>query len=359
MPYTLVVIKPPVAAAETEEWNGSAWSEANDLITARSGTGVGTTEAALLVGGSPVGNTEEWNGTNWSEVTANAYVAPSFHSIGGGGGTVNDAHVYGSSITGAPYRQLNSLLYDGTAWSQDAALNTVRRYASGRGSTSGNVIALGGSNNLKATETYTAAAATTGSFGRVEVTSISGDGSNLTNSALAGTISSSGQIASQISGAFTSGFTVGGDITSIEPTFAYTTPAVNAQIRWRGVSGIQNAGLAFGGETIPARVGLTETFDGTTWTEVNDLITNGTTVGGGTQNATVAFGGWYRSTCTETWDGTSWTEVNNLITSRDSTMNPIKMSHSQNAALAAGGVPGGVSIGCNRRMEWNKLVYFK
>ena len=42
-------------------------------------------------------------------------------------------------------------------WSQDVALNTVRRYASGRGSTSGNVIALGGSNNLKATETYTAA----------------------------------------------------------------------------------------------------------------------------------------------------------------------------------------------------------
>ena len=33
----------------------------------------------------------------------------------------------------------------------------------------------------------------------------------------------------------------------------------------------------------PARVGDTETFDGTTWTEVNNLITNGTTVGGGTK----------------------------------------------------------------------------
>ena len=43
--------------------------------------------------------------SNWS----------SFHSIGGGGGTVNDGHVYGSSIHGAPYRQLNSLLYDGTS----------------------------------------------------------------------------------------------------------------------------------------------------------------------------------------------------------------------------------------------------
>ena len=134
----------------------------------------------------------------------------------------------------APYRQLNSLLYDGTdlglKMSDMNMMNTVRRYASGRGSTSGNVIALGGSNNLKATETYEVTAVdsvVTGSFGRVEVTSISGDGSNLTGTALAGTISSSGQIASQISGAFTSGFTVSGDITSIEPTFAYTTPAVN------------------------------------------------------------------------------------------------------------------------------------
>ena len=61
----------------------------------------------------------EWNGTNWSEVT-NAYVDNSFHSIGGGGGTVNDAHLYGNLFSNYPNRQLNSLLYDGTSWSQDA-----------------------------------------------------------------------------------------------------------------------------------------------------------------------------------------------------------------------------------------------
>ena len=164
MPYTLVVIKyqgsPSEAAAETEEWNGSAWWEVNDLITARSGTGVGTTrEAALLVGGD---SSWKYRRVEWNKLVRSCcpaqmtYVCqPYFHSIGGGGGTVNDAHVYGGYINGSPYRQLNSLLYDGTAWSQDASLNTVRRYASGRGSTSGNVIALGGSNNLKATETYT------------------------------------------------------------------------------------------------------------------------------------------------------------------------------------------------------------
>ena len=78
MPYTSVVIKYQVhhlkalTTAETEEWNGSAWSEVNDLITARTGTGLGTTEAALLIGGDLSGNTEEWNGTNWSEVAAHA-----------------------------------------------------------------------------------------------------------------------------------------------------------------------------------------------------------------------------------------------------------------------------------------------
>ena len=70
--------KSPAAGDETEEWNGSAWSELNDLITARlAGTGVGTTEAALMVGGDTAGNTEEWNGTNWAEVTAGALGGPS------------------------------------------------------------------------------------------------------------------------------------------------------------------------------------------------------------------------------------------------------------------------------------------
>ena len=146
-------------------------------------TGLGTTEAALAVGttsGPTVkGNTEQWNGTNWSEVAAHAIGGPSgigqpynnFHDNGAGGGIVNDAHVYGGSTNGGPYRQGNSLIFDGTTWAQDAALNTVRRYVSGNGTTSGNVIAAGGSDNAQATELFTTGFATA-SFGRVEVTSI-------------------------------------------------------------------------------------------------------------------------------------------------------------------------------------------
>ena len=85
----------------------------------------------------------------------------------------------------------------------------------------------------------------TGSFNRLEVKTLTGDGSNLTGTALAGTVSSSAQLATQISGSFTSGFTVGGDITNVQPTFAYRLLTSNlSSARWRGASGIKTAGLA-------------------------------------------------------------------------------------------------------------------
>ena len=53
---------------------------------------------------------------------------------------------------------------------------------------------------------------TTASFDRIVATTFSGSAANLTNTTLTGTISSSGQIASQISGSFTSGFEFDGEI---------------------------------------------------------------------------------------------------------------------------------------------------
>ena len=58
---------------ECEQYDGSAWTEKNDINTARQGAaGIGTTAAANAVGGSiPGGMTgvnESWNGTCWSEV---------------------------------------------------------------------------------------------------------------------------------------------------------------------------------------------------------------------------------------------------------------------------------------------------
>ena len=56
---------------ETEEYNGSAWSEQNDLNTGRYALGgMGTQTAALAFGGQTntnLNNSEEYNGTSWTE----------------------------------------------------------------------------------------------------------------------------------------------------------------------------------------------------------------------------------------------------------------------------------------------------
>jgi len=51
-----------------------------------------------------------------------------------------------------------------------------------------------------------------------------------------------------------------------------TGGALNTARAWLGGAGIQTATLAFGGET-PTKVGNTEKYDGSSWTEVNDLNT--------------------------------------------------------------------------------------
>jgi len=133
--------------------------------------------------------------------------------------------------------------------------------------------------------------------------------------------------------------------------------AMNTARRGQRGSGSKTAGLVFGGGSPPPLV-LTESYDGTSFTEVSDLNTgknNG--AGFGTQASTIAtdeanvelwngsswtettenntdrtdilgatgptsagiiFGGYttVRVTNTETWNGTSWTEVNDLNNAR-------------------------------------------
>ena len=91
-------------------------------------------------------------------------------------------------------------------------------------------------------------------------------------------------------------------------------------------AGIQTAGIVFGGQPPPAQA-ITESYNGTNWTEVNDLnLGRMNLAGGGTQTAGLAFGGLAptpsggppNSQCnqTEKWNGSNWTEVNDLNTAR-------------------------------------------
>ena len=91
-----------------------------------------------------------------------------------------------------------------------------------------------------------------------------------------------------------------------------------ARARNAGAGATQTAALSFGGEV--SNEGLTEIWDGSSWTEVGDLSTprSGHT-GTGTTTAALGSGGKIGEnfqTINEQWNGSSWTEVGDLNTAR-------------------------------------------
>ena len=93
---------------------------------------------------------------------------------------------------------------------------------------------------------------------------------------------------------------------STAAAFKYQYPAVTTSGAWAtggnmntarsggGSAGTSNSSaLAFGGE-LPANTAVTESYDGTSWTELNDLNSaRRYLAGAGTQTSALAFGGFY------------------------------------------------------------------
>jgi len=110
-------------------------------------------------------------------------------------------------------------------------------------------------------------------------------------------------------------------------------------------AGITTAALAIGGEAGTVRAEV-ESYDGTTWTEVNDLNTAKrlTAAAGSTNTAVLAFGGAIAPTAqtatTEDWDGASWTEVNDLNSARQQ----LAGTGTNTSALGIGGNEPGTGI---------------
>ena len=106
----------------------------------------------------------------------------------------------------------------------------------------------------------------------------------------------------------------------------------------------------FGGG--PPAVGVTEEYDGTSWTETADLNTARSKPGGaGIQTNALAFGGGPGSkTVTESWNGTSWTEVADLATGRVA----FGYNGTANDAFAVGSPPAVVSS-----EEWTRSLTVK
>ena len=134
----------------TETWDGSSWTEVNDLNTARMRIGrAGTSTAGLGYGGGPPykDETETWNGTTWTEVNDLNTAKVVF-----GTGTQTAALAAGGEIPASPWRTDNVEYWDGTNWTEGANLNTATNF-NGVCGTQTSALSFGGSNPSVTTNT--------------------------------------------------------------------------------------------------------------------------------------------------------------------------------------------------------------
>ena len=111
----------------TEFWNGSAWSELNNLNTAGAymAGGGSSTSALCGVGGNRPAQNESWNGTCWSEIAEQN----TFRDQGGGAADSNTAGIiYGGE---GPPVTAKTESWDGSSWSEVADMATARSMGSG------------------------------------------------------------------------------------------------------------------------------------------------------------------------------------------------------------------------------------
>ena len=245
--------------ADTESFNGTSWTEVNNLNASKAyAAGAGTQTAGLFSGGHPgsgsTNTTESWNGTNWTEV--NDLNAP--HSEVRGCGTQTAAILAGGRTD--PYPTLTALceVWDGTNWTEVNDLNIA-----------GVGVVLAGTSTLAIANS----GANPSPTDRQTATEL-WNGSSWTNST-----------------------------------------ASNSNHREGGAAGIYTDAVISGGS--PSITANTEVWNGTAWTEVNNLSTArtqvGSTVGQQTNSKTsLVFAGETpsRSAATEEWSFPSGPHLN-------------------------------------------------
>ena len=111
----------PSSKNESEEYDGTTWTEGNNLNTARGAAAVGGPQtAAIFATGSRTTNVEYYDGTDWTNQTA----SPQARSSAAGGGTQTSFVVAGGSTAGAPYYPISSTgeEWNGSSWTSAGAL---------------------------------------------------------------------------------------------------------------------------------------------------------------------------------------------------------------------------------------------
>ena len=258
----------------------AAWASGNNMTSARSYVaGGGTQDAALGVAGyntgsNATGKTEEYNGTSWSEQDD---LGTTRYSTSRGLGT-QTAFIAAGGNNPSATPVTNSELYNGTSWSSTNALNVARSYLAGFG-TSGAGLVVGG-----ATPRSTAVN-----------NSESFDGTNWSaNPATPFTLKSGASSGPATAGVFAGGTPPASTTTSFEIN-STTWSASGALSVGRNAMGFggqgatQTAGWVAGGT--PSTT-ATEHYNGTSWSSAPVIASARAGMGGaGTQFAGLIFGG--------------------------------------------------------------------
>ena len=148
----------PYYKSTSQEWNGTSWTAGNSLVAATSyTTGGGTMIAALMCGGALPGataNVQAYDGTTWTEVN-NLNTARQQNST-------QDVAPTSSFLTfgGNPGPTAVTEEYNGTSWTEIADLATARGDSSGAGTTSDAALCIGGTPFTTATEVFSLAETT-------------------------------------------------------------------------------------------------------------------------------------------------------------------------------------------------------
>ena len=279
---------PAPNTANTLSWNGTAWSQVQDVPVSAYGWGAAKattdTKNQVIFCGSPGQNTTT---VDWAFPPPTAAILTE-GSIFLSGNTTLKGFGKAAGIPSA-------------TWASGGSLNTARRLASGAGIQTASILISGYSpspETMPQVEQY--------------------NGTSWTEIAEMNTP----RYGTGAAGTSTAALCYGGAVPATkDETESWNGSAwtevndLNTGRYYAGSAGTQTSAMYYGGQS---GSGVTETWDGTSWTEVNDL--NEGRQGGagfGTNSSSAQYtGGEDPGSAaianSEQWDGSAWTEVNNL-----------------------------------------------
>ena len=348
---------------ETEEYNGSGWSESGNLNDARfSGAGFGTQTAAVMAGGnrpggSPDGRSdvEEYDGSSWT----NATDIPAGRYGAMGAGTLTAGVVAGGATGTYPFTaQSTSFEYDGTNWTSGGTMNKGRWIGASGGPQTA-ALFFGGSDttsspNTTNTESYNGTAFTTlsalptavsqnmgsgdtssavsygGGNPSAVTTAFTWDGSSWSTSpATLGTARDEGSSSGTGSAAITGGGSPPDAGLSIAEEYNKSTNIITAGAysagptldtnRTRGAGwGSMTSAVLAGGQNPSGLTSSSSEFNGSSWTGGGTMNSARQELGalGATESAGIVFGGEPNplGTAVESYNGSSWTNTTSFPT---------------------------------------------